>query len=393
MSATAVAGFTPLDEALRRLEGACSPVTGIVTHVVRTMHGADHASIPNHACRLASARRTLGGATVDYGSGAAESHARARAAALGEAVERYSATYLPTSRLLRTTARALGGRAVPPGRFALFHAAQLGHPSFPFASFSEDTELDFVEGVSLADGAPAFAPAALVFLRPPPSTAPPIAYPTSSGLACAPTAREAALAALLELVERDAVMLAWNARLSLPRIAWESDPIACTLADRFFDPTGLRYGVVSGSMFLHVPVAIAIVHGAPGSGAALAVGAGCAADPRDAWLKALSESFGVHRGSARSQRARSTVLRRRPSRCRRSTTTCCSTRATRRPPRRVPRRVAGDLRPRRPPLARGIDARGAPPRARGAARPERHRRYAFDVTAPDVARSGSAWSA
>ena len=295
MSATAVAGFTPLDEALRRLEGACSPVTGIVTHVVRTMHGADHASIPNHACRLASARRTLGGATVDYGSGAAESHARARAAALGEAVERYSATYLPTSRLLRTTARALGRRAVPPGRFALFHAAQLGHPSFPFASFTEDTELDFVEGVSLADGAPAFAPAALVFLRPPPSTGPPIAYPTSSGLACAPTAREAALAALLELVERDAVMLAWNARLSLPRIAWESDPIACTLADRFFDPAGLRYGVVSGSMFLHVPVAIAVVHGASGSGAALAVGAGCAADPRDAWLKALSESFGVHR--------------------------------------------------------------------------------------------------
>ena len=48
-------------------------------------------------------------------------------------------------------------------------------------------------------------------------------------------------------------------------------------------------------MFLHVPVAIAVVHGASGSGAALAVGAGCAADPRDAWLKALSESFGVHR--------------------------------------------------------------------------------------------------
>ena len=47
-----------------------------------------------------------------------------------------------------------------------------GHPSFPFAPFTEDTELDFVEGVSLADGAPAFAPAELVFLRPPPADRP-----------------------------------------------------------------------------------------------------------------------------------------------------------------------------------------------------------------------------
>ena len=295
MSATAVARFTPLDEALGRLEAACSPVTGIVTHVVRTLHGTDHASLPNHACRLASARHTLGAATVEYGSGAAVSHAQARAAALGEALERYSATYLPTSRLLRTTARALGGRAVPPGRFALFHPAQLGQPSFPFAPFTEDTELAFVEGVSLADGAPAFAPAELVFLRPPPPSDRPIAYPTSSGLACAPTAREAALAALLELVERDAVMLAWNASLSLPRITWDSDPTALRLANRFFEPTGLRYAVVDGSAFLDVPVAIAVVHGAPGSGAALAVGAGCAAEPRAAWLKSLSEGFGVHR--------------------------------------------------------------------------------------------------
>ena len=294
MSATA-AGFTPLDEALRRLEGAFSPLTGIVTHVMRTLHGPDHASIPNHACRLASARRTLGHTTVEYGSGAASSHARARAAALGEAIERYSATYLPTSRLLRTTARALGDRAVRPERFALFHPAQLSHPSFPFAPFTEDTELAFVEGVSLADGSPAYAPAELVFLRPPEPEGRPIAYPTSSGLACAATRREAALAALLELVERDAVMLAWNATLSLPRIGWDSDPAAAALADRFFAPSGLRYRVVSGSGFLDVPVAVAVVHGAPGSGAALAVGAGSAAEPRDAWLKALSESFGVYR--------------------------------------------------------------------------------------------------
>ena len=80
MSVRPRTGFTPLPEALGRLEGACSPIAGIVTHVVRTMHGADHPSIPNHACRLASAQHTLGATTVEYGSGAAERHALARAA-------------------------------------------------------------------------------------------------------------------------------------------------------------------------------------------------------------------------------------------------------------------------------------------------------------------------
>jgi ribosomal protein S12 methylthiotransferase accessory factor len=44
-----------------------------------------------------------------------------------------------------------------------------------------------------------------------------------------------------------------------------------------------------------VPVAVAILHGAPGSGAALAMGAGAGASIGDAWLKALGEAFGVFR--------------------------------------------------------------------------------------------------
>ena len=166
-------------------------------------------------------------------------------------------------------------------------------------------------------------------------------------------------------------MLAWNARLSLPRIAWESDPIACTLADRFFDPTGLRYGVVSGSMFLDVPVAIAVVHGAPGSGAALAVGAGCAARPArrvaQGALRELRRLSVARLGHGRRGRPPS------PAAASRSQTfddhMLFYARDEEARLAGVPRRVAGDLRPRRPPATRGIDTRGAPRRARGAARP------------------------
>jgi len=287
--------FTPLRQALERLEEAVSPLSGIVTAVLRTTTTPEHTPLPNHACELASSRRTLGAATVEYGSGAGLRHDVARAAAIGEALERYSASFLPEDRLWHGTARRLGERAVRPRTFALFHPQQLAQPGFPFAPFTEETETDFVEGIRVITGEPAYVPAGLVFLWPAPGGGRPIAYPTSSGLACAPTATEATLAALLELIERDAVMLAWNCRLSLPLLDWSDDRAVSAQDERFFATTAVRYSVLDGSVFLGVPVAIAVTHGPPGSGGALAVGAACAAEARDAWLKALSESFGVYR--------------------------------------------------------------------------------------------------
>jgi ribosomal protein S12 methylthiotransferase accessory factor len=293
-TAPAPTRFTPLDDALERLERAVSPLVGIVTRTLSTTHTADETPLPNCACELASGRRTLGAATVEYGSGAHASAARARAAAIGEAIERYSAMFVPFDELRVTTARELGDAAVDPSRFALFHPLQHARLGFVFAPFTRDTRTEFVLGLSLADGAPAYLPAQLVYLRQPGASRP-IGYSTSSGLACAPTLGEAILAALLELVERDAVMLAWKCLLSLPLLDWTDDEALCALDRRFFTPTGLRFDLVDGSCFLDVPVAIAVVHGPPESRAALAVGAGAAATVAEAWLKAIAEGFGVYR--------------------------------------------------------------------------------------------------
>ena len=215
--------FTPLAEALPRLEAALSPLVGIATGAVSTTYTTDESSLPNCACELASSRRTLGAPTVVFGSGAHPDPRRARAAAIGEAVERYSGVFVPFERLRRTTARALGDAAVHPSRFALFHPSQFGIQRFPLVPFTDDTQTTFVEGVDLADGSTAFLPAELVYLRRPASRLAPIGYATSSGLACGPSLAEAILGALLEVVERDAVMLAWKCRLSLPLLDWSED--------------------------------------------------------------------------------------------------------------------------------------------------------------------------
>jgi ribosomal protein S12 methylthiotransferase accessory factor len=287
--------FTPLEHSLASLDDSVSPLVGIVKGVISTTRTPDESWLPNCACVLASATRPLGAPTVEFGNGAHPDPRRARAAALGEALERYSAVYVPPHRVRRSTARALGGTAVDPARFALFHPTQFDIPGFPFVPFTETTPTTWVDGFDLADGAPAMLPAELVYLRRPEAGTRQIAYSTSSGLACGPTLREAILAALLELVERDAVMLAWKSGVSLPLLDWSGHE-QLRAADRlFFAPTGMTYRVVDASRFLGVAVAISVLHGPSGHGAALAVGGAAAAEVEEAWLKAVAESFGVYR--------------------------------------------------------------------------------------------------
>jgi ribosomal protein S12 methylthiotransferase accessory factor len=287
--------FTPLDDALPRLEDAVSPLVGIVKGAISTTRTPDESGLPNCACALASATRPLGAPTVEFGSGAHPDPRRARAAAIGEALERYAAVFIPYERVRRTTAQALGDTAVHPSRFALFHPTQFATQRFPFVPFTEDTPTTWVEGFDLSDGSTAMLPADLVYLRRPDRSTRQIAYSTSSGLACGPSLPEAILAGLLELVERDAVMLAWKCRLSLPLLDW-SEHQGLRATDRsFFEPTRLAYRVLDASCFLDVPVAISVLHGPPGFGAALAVGGAAAARIEEAWLKAVAESFAVYR--------------------------------------------------------------------------------------------------
>lgn len=287
--------FTPLEASLERLSTIVSPVTGIVTEVIRGTHAADEARLSHVTCLIASCARTVGSSLPEFSGGMHVFLDNARAAALGEAVERYSGAYAPVQATKLTTAADLGAAAVPPERFALFHERQLAAAQFPFVEFGPDTSLRFVEGFALADGRPAFAPSQLVYLGGWFDDEERIGLPTSNGLACGATLEEAILAGLLELIERDAVMLAWKNTLSLPLLDWTGDKALTDVDRRVFAPTRLRYSVVDGSAFFDVPVAMAVVHGPPGERTALAMGAAAGATISVAWMKALSEAFAVRR--------------------------------------------------------------------------------------------------
>jgi ribosomal protein S12 methylthiotransferase accessory factor len=273
-----------------------SPYVGIVRSVGEFAAGPDDARLVKVGCRIAEVA-PLVGIDVDYrAGGTAPSRVTALAATLGEVAERYSASSPPADAGAIATAAELGARAVDPERFALFSDEQYERAGFPFQRFTRDTPVRWVEGLAIPSGAPARLPRQLVHLawRPEPGSGEvPIAYSTSSGAACACTFEEAVLRGLFEVLERDAFLVVWTNRLSLPRLAWRHDDTFAALDRRYFRPSGLAYEAVDLSLFFDVPTVLGIVRDDRTPGAALGVGAAAAPCIEEAWLRALAEAFSV----------------------------------------------------------------------------------------------------
>lgn len=287
----------PPAEALPRLESFVSPLTGVVRGVAETLAAPDEMRLVSIGCELADAVPAIGVPLESYTGSSHWCRAAALAAAIGEAIERYAGSFVPEAGLVLASAGELGPEAVAPERFALFSEQQYRSRGFRFRPFRRDTVVSWVEGFALPGGERAYLPAQLVYMpwRRRARAETPIGHATSSGLACGPTLEEAVLAGLLEVVERDAFMLTWHDRLSLPLLDWSAHAELSRLDRRYFAPTGLRYSAVDLSVFLDVPTVLGVVHGPPGQLGALGVGAGSAPAVEEAWRKALSEAFSVQR--------------------------------------------------------------------------------------------------
>lgn len=276
------------------LRAVVSPRVGIVAALEECMADVDEPPVVRVSCDLAAVDEALG-RRVDSprnGAGAGMSLEQAAAAAIGEAIERYSASFVPEERVVVATAAELGPGAADPAGFGLFAESQYARPGFPYARFSRETRIPWIDALDLTTGEPARVPAELVFLQDVGAAGcERIGYATSNGLACGSTRAEALERALLELLERDAFMLAWWRRLSPPRLDWSGHAWLERVDGRYFRPTGLEYAALDLSSFHDLPIVVGVVRGATGSGAALGVGAAAAACVEDAWWRALAEAF------------------------------------------------------------------------------------------------------
>ena len=266
------------------LDALVSPYVGVVRGVQEVLAGPQDVRLVTMWCETGH----LGVQHVGGGSGTSASEARA--AAIGEAVERYAASHADA--LVVATARELGAAAVDPARFALFTARQYARAGFPYVPFDRDTRIAWVAGRSLPDGAHAWLPAQLVYLvldRDEPR----ICRATSSGLACHDDPAEAVLRALLEVLERDAFMITWNARLSWPRLDWTGNRALESFVRTRLRPTGLEVRAIDLGAFWDVPCVLGVARSSVGGTAPLGVGAAAATTVERAVEKALDEAVRV----------------------------------------------------------------------------------------------------
>jgi len=266
------------------------PRTGIV-------RALDPAAIPAHfptsfaltTSRIADTSRFGGWASDPAGAGYAFADpAAVRAAAIGEAVERYCGNLVPPG-LVRASHKALGGNALDPTTFAFFSDAQYATPGFPAVPMTTDLEMEWVVGRDLVDDSEVLVPAGPVwpsYHSPVGAQRGPLTNPViQAGLAAGPDRGFAVWGGLREVVERDAMTLSWYGGLGVRAL----DPPAW-LVSFAAGPDGLlttRFVALTSPFGL--PVVAALVTDA--TTGLLSLGTGVDPDPVTAAVKAFAEAL------------------------------------------------------------------------------------------------------
>lgn len=168
--------------------------------------------------RTAAFGRLVGGGDIDGTGGSYYDLPGACARAVYESLERYSAAFSDVNGLLLAQARC-GGPFLFGDKLPLYADFQYDQPGFPFRRLEADSKIHWCEGRSLVTGQLWYAPACLVPVPFYPMTDDENLGPTTSvGMAAADSWARACLTGLFEVCEREAFMILWMNRLSMPRL-------------------------------------------------------------------------------------------------------------------------------------------------------------------------------
>ena len=265
---------------------------GIVSYVTELPRDA---GAPDFFHYYATASNTIAFTRQEnfYAAGGASSERGfAIAKAVGEAVERYCGAIYDVEALPLHSRAEAPFPCVAPELFAPYSDEQYGSPGFPFVPFDDSTPVRWVPGFDALTGETVFVPAAKVYV---PYTYylgtgdTPICQAISTGLACHMSPAEAAISGVCEVIERDAVMLMWQAMMSPPQVLVE------TLSDANYDlveryeRTGGKVTMFDITTDVGVPTILSVLRHPSEEQPALVVAASTSLDPEEAVRKSLEE--------------------------------------------------------------------------------------------------------
>lgn len=303
--ATLLAVGGPATDLLSLVPELVSPQTGLIREV--RWYSKDPAEpILPYICQVALAN-TQFQTEVELEdltcSGKGLTPAEAQTSGLGEALERYGGDWVPPAAIMYARRDALDGASLDPRDLVLYTAEQ--YATVPYQPYAETSCLGWVRGRSLVTGERVYLPALAAFLGYSAQCTDEYLFPaTSNGMAAGASLPHALLAALYEVLERDAFMITWFGRLATQRVDPTTHPdSALRTLCRAYRRRGVELGLWRlptdhlGTVFL------ALGRLAEGlSGPAVIAGLGADLSPVRAARKALLEVGQIRPSYCRSLR-------------------------------------------------------------------------------------------
>lgn len=273
-------------------EHLLDPLLGIVP---RVYPGARQAGDPNffHYYAEETATGALYGVENFAGcGGASRDRDGALAKTLGEGVERYCAALYRPEELPLCTYEGAPFRCTEPESFALYRPEQYRSPGFAFVPFSRKTPVRWFPALDALTFETVHVPAAAVFVPycyDVDGGEPPIMQPISTGLACHESYESACVAALCEVIERDAFTIVWLAMIAPRRIRTGSlEAAAADLVARLHR-SGYGVTIFDATTDIGVPVILSVARHDADSEPAFVIAAAAHPDANVALRKSLEE--------------------------------------------------------------------------------------------------------
>jgi ribosomal protein S12 methylthiotransferase accessory factor len=278
-------------ELRKLLSGWVDPHTGIIQHLAVGPGGATDPDLPFVASAILSrSPDSCVHYEAEIGSGKGLTRTAAMIGAVGEALERYSASRYRAVDLVRKPMAELDGEAFNPADLCLYTPAQYQTQDFPFHPYAADQPIHWVRGSWVDSGAPVWLPALPTYLNFQPAESERYCQVTTSGLAAGSSYEDALVRAICELAERDAFMLTWLARCPARRIHLDGG-FSAELVEvlRQLEVLGakVRLYLLDAGLPVSTVMAVGFGDGVQWPGATVALGAHW--DPRIAVRKAVLE--------------------------------------------------------------------------------------------------------
>ncbi len=295
---------TTPEQTVQKYQHLISPVTGVVTELVRVSDPTNplvHTYRAGHSFGSATSLRGLRNTLKHKSSGKGKTDSQSRASGFCEAVERYSGIFQGDEPRKRATLAELGDLAIHPeqclcfsdqqyaNRETLNEQATVAHDWIP-QRFDASQVIDWTPVWSLTEQTHKYLPTALCYYHYPLPQEHRFCRGDSNGNAAGNSREEAILQGFLELVERDSVALWWYNRLSCPAVDLTSfDESYFVQLQQFYRENDRDLWVLDLTADLGIPAFVGVSNRKGGSSERLILGFGAHLDPTIAIIRTLTE--------------------------------------------------------------------------------------------------------